>query len=497
MNRAYHYLRALLLLALLHGTAGVMAQPGLEYWFDSYSDPATVSMPTAAGTLTANVNCAKLSQGFHTVFLRIKGGDGTYSPVYSSHFIKFAASGGSKLEYWFDGDVKKRATCDINTETTDEQELLIDLTDTERFPLGIHQFNFRVAAYGGNYSPVYSSLVMRMPAGSGNSVLEYWFDDNITKKATQPINTSLGTVQKLDLDMSNLAFFPTGFHKLSMRVVAHGTQYSPVYTAYVMKLAMGQQNSQITYWLDDDYKNGRHVISGRLGQGPGNTIDFSTIYFLSGLNFSNVPAGMHRLHYRITTNGHDHGPVYEASVLVSKRYNSLRSSYISEESFWLDDASTQNRQVGAPHQSVYTASYVLDPAHVTDGQHAFHVQYKNSAEVWSEQNITYFYKDPATARLHAGFMPADADGISNVSQAEVFCCDYSEGRIIIDCLSPRLGKTGTVQVCDMSGRVVAHEVVTVSDGIHAELPIAGQAHRLLIVRLVSGDALFTQKVIVR
>ena len=498
MKKTYHNIRALLLLGLLHCVVGMRAQAGLEYWFDSYSDPTTVPMPTAGGTLTAHANCTKLSQGFHTVFFRIKAGDGTYSPVYSSQFIKFAASGGSKLEYWFDGDVKKSATCDISTETADEQELLIDLTDTERFPLGIHQLNFRVAAYGGNYSPVYSSLVMRMPGGNGNSMLEYWFDDDITKKASQPINTNLDTMQKLELDMSDPALFPMGFHKLSMRLVAHGSQYSPVYTAYVMKLAIGQQGAQLTYWLDDDYKNGRTTIPGKLGNSPYNTFDFdfSTISFMSGLNLSNASSGAHRLHFRITTNGHDDGVVYEAPILVTRRYNQQGQVEVNAEQYWYDDETNHLGGRFFP-ESLITHVYTLNPNDFADGQHAFHLQYKNTAEVWSEENITYFYKDPATARLHVGFMPDVIDGISNASQSDLFSCEYSGGRIYIDCLSPRLGKTGIVTVSDMSGRIVARQTAINSDGIHAEIAADCLAHRLLIVKLVSGGVQHTQKIVIR
>lgn len=489
MKKAYHNIRALLLLGLLHCAVGVRAQAGLEYWFDNYSNPTTVPMPVAGGTLTAHPNCTKLSQGFHTVFFRIKAGDGTYSPVYSSQFIKFAASGVLKLEYWFDGDVKKSATCDISTETTDEQELLIDLTDTERFPLGIHQLNFRVAAYGGNYSPVYSSLVMKMPGGNGNSMLEYWFDDDITKKASQPINTNLDTMQKLELDMSDPALFPMGFHKLSMRVVAHGSQYSPVYTAYVMKLHDGPR-SQITYWLDDNYQNGRHIVAAEKSDGQNR-------YFMPTLDFSGVPSGMHRLKFRITSNDFDDGVVYEYPVLVTRRYNSDQTNVnIVSDMNWVDDlAHFENN--GFTPQSVVIRNYTLDPNDYQVGQHAFHIQYKNSASVWTEQNTTYFYKDAASGRLYSGFMSSETDGIDDANQSDYFYCIYERGTVIFDCLSSKLASTGMIVVYDLKGNVIAKQRVDNANGIHAEISVQNRTRQIAIVKFFSGEVCYTKKLMMQ
>lgn len=487
MNTKNLYPRLWSLLLLLLCAVAIKAQTyTLEYWFDKYSSPKTSSF---SGTkFSKNLDVKSLKQGFHTMYMRVKASDGTYSPVTSSMFIKFAASssGESKLEYWFDNDVSNQAstTIDINSDVV--QILDLDMSDAEKFPLGVHQLNMRVAAYGGHYSPVYSALVLKLPGGTGDSVLEYWFDDDITKMATIPINIESGLIQIRDLDMTNTASFPLGFHRLNMRVAAYGSQYSPVYSSYVMHLPQGRA-MEMTYWLDDDYQN-RRVVKG-------NTLGATTVRYNTKLDFSSAPIGMHRLKYRITYNGFDDGVVYEVPVLITKKYNSMGEVTIVGENYWIDDVCPMEYTISQPN-SIVIRSYILDPSNYSVGQHAFHAQYKNSADVWSEQNVTYFYKDEA-GMLRVGKKPEVADGINDASQPEQMICYCERGTIVVDCQSPRLASTGIVQVYDMTGKMVAQQSVNNSDGIHAEINVDSYAKQILIVRVVSGELLYNKKMLVQ
>lgn len=415
MNKINLYPRLWSLLLLLLCAVAIKAQTyTLEYWFDKYSSPKTSSF---TGTkFNKTIDAKSLNQGIHTMYMRVKASDGTYSPVTSSMFIKFAASssGESKLEYWFDSDMSnlESTTIDINSDVV--QILDLDMTDTEKFPLGVHQLNMRVAAYGGHYSPVYSAYVMRLPSA---------------------------------------------------------------------------QATQIIYWLDDDYKN-RSVLKG-------NAVNATTIVFDTQLNLSNAPIGMHRLKYRVTYNGFDDGVVYEVPVLITKKYNSMGVVTVVGESHWLDEASPAEYAISNPN-SIVTRSYTLDPAHYTVGQHAFHVQYKNSSDVWSEQNVTYFYKEES-GRLRAGIYPGDdvPDGIDDAAVGEFFICASEKGLIYVDCQSSRLATTGIVQVYDMTGKMVAQQSVNNSDGIHAEINVEGYTKQILIVRLICGEVVFNKKLVVQ
>ncbi|MBR5687712.1 MAG: hypothetical protein IKX36_07120 [Prevotella sp.] len=490
MNKRHLYPRLLSLLLLLLYVAAARGQTySLEYWFDKYSSSGAKSVSMSGTSFNKKISVTSLKAGFHTIYMRVKASDGTYSPVTSSSFLKFNGSGSSKLEYWFDNDVSKRATTDVDIASEVVQILDLDLSDVEKFPLGVHQLNMRVAAYGGHYSPVYSAMVLRLPSGTGDSVLEYWFDDDITKMGTIPVNIESGLIQQLNLDMTNMVNFPLGFHRLNMRVAAYGCQYSPVYSAYVMRLPQGRA-TEIIYWLDDDYKNGRHVLTG-------NSLTATTTIFNTQLNLSTAPIGMHRFKYRVAYNGFDDGVVYEVPVLITKKYNSMGEVTVVAESRWLDEASPAEFAVSNPN-SIVTRSYTLDPASYTVGQHAFHVQYKNSADVWGEQNVTYFYKDES-GKLRAGLIPDDSDGTDGIGEADVdefFICTSERGSIFIDCQSPRLAPTGIVQVYDMTGKMVARQSVNNSDGIHAEISVEGYTKQILIVRLICGEVVFNKKLVI-
>lgn len=410
MKKKHLYPRLLSLFAGLLLAAAATAQTyELEFWYDKYSNPQTTAF---SGTkLKKSFNVKSLKQGFHTIYMRVKSSDGEYSPVTSSTFIKFAVSGESVIEYWFDKDVKNRATT--------------------------------------------------------------------------PVDVSSGVVQLIDLDLSDDVRFPLGFHQLNMRVAAYGGHYSPVYSAYVTKVPVGQA-SEITYWLDDDYEN-RRVVMGLHGLGS----YANTTWFRTSLDFSSAPVGMHRLKCRITRNGFDDGPIYETPVLITKKYNSAGEVTIVSESRWIDEASPAEISVSRP-QELYTKSYVLDPKAYTVGQHAFHVQYKNSADVWGEENITYFYKDEQ-GRLMPGLWRGEATAVEESEGTEHFVCTYSGGKIFVDCQSAKLASTGVVIVCDLTGKVIARQTVNNADGIHAELNVEGYSHRLVIVKLVSGGVNHTKK----
>ena len=193
MNKhANHLPRGVTLLLALLCYLAVQAQPGLEYWFDgNYGDKVNINSPSAAGTFKNNINVKQLSQGFHTIYIRARGltQDG-HSPITSAAFFKYDATDGTVLEYWFDNSEARRLSTPIDIETENVQALSLDLSDIDRFPLGVHRLNIRVSAHGGNYSPVYTTYVLRMPEGSGDAVLEYWLDDDLDNRCNKGGNVN-------------------------------------------------------------------------------------------------------------------------------------------------------------------------------------------------------------------------------------------------------------------------------------------------------------------
>lgn len=485
MNRTFVYHSALCLLLWLMAVVGARAQ-SLEYWFDNRVSPQPVSL--SGGMANTDIDARSLKTGLHTLHLRVKDGS-DYSPVYSTPFFKFA-QGATKIQYWFDGDVENYGTADVDAKTETVQLIDLDMRDSKKFPLGLHQLSMRIAI-GGNYSPVYNSLVMRMPAGTGNSVIEYWFDDDYTEIGTVSVSLTASGIQILDLDQFTLDNFPYGLHRLNMRVAAYGNQYSPVYSAMVMRWPNGPFN-YIAYWLDDDHdtKNLKKIKASAATDVEG--------YFETNLNFRDAAPGMHRLHYRVSRNAIDFGPVHEEPILITRKYVKTEGESVAIiKSYWADDKQGVQNSF-ANKNNVLTWGHTLDPNDYSVGQHSFRVRFQNSAEVWSEENVTYFYKDAAMSRLHEGFMPSDeTTGIEDLSQSEMVACECDNGTIYIDCLSPKLGKTGIITVCDMMGRIVAQQKTTNENGIHAAISVENFARQILIVKLVSGDMHFSRKMVIR
>lgn len=314
--------------------------------------------------------------------------------------------------------------------------------------------------------------------------LEYWFDDNFGQRASTPINTATGEAWVINLDMSDVAKFPPGIHRLNMRVV--GNDYSPIYSDWVLRLPNGGQTG-LTCWLDDDYENRQDIT--------GNSIDGRTIDIGSSLDFSSVPSGMHRLKFRVTTNGFDDGPIYEEPVMVTRLYNNQTDVTVVKESHWFDNIISIPTDIFNP-QSIVTKEYTLDPKNYPIGQHVFYVQFRNSAGVWGEPNATYFYKEES-GKLYAGRMPTELTGIEHTENADNFSCSAHDGTLFIDCQSPKLASTGVIVVCDQTGKVIARQTVNSKNGIHAEVNVKGPANRLVIVRLLSGDVNISKKIIIR
>ena len=478
--------RGVTLLMALLCLLTVQAQPGLEYWFDgNYGDKVNIYAPTTAGTYQNDINVERLSQGFHTINIRARGlrQDG-HSPVTSAAFFKYDATDNTVLEYWFDDGEAQRLSTPISIETDDVQALSLDLSDIDRFPLGVHRLNIRVCAHGGNYSPVYTTYVLRMPEGSGDdAVLEYWFDDDLATRANRPISIASDKPQAFDLDLSA---FPIGFHKLSIRIAAGSSHSSQIYTAHILRLPIAAESSRLIYWLDDDYANRRSV--------PTTSVSAFGSQIIANLTFPSASMGMHRLHWRASRGGLD-GPVEEAAVLFTKKYNSRGSVHMASQSIWLDDNEPPVSSLNTV-ESVVVKNYWLNPDDFAEGQHAFHVMYQNSADVWSSENVTYFYKDAAN-RLRAGRMIPDETGIADATTAESLVCYCRDGQVVVDCQSARLGSTGYVTVSDLTGKQIAQAEADCSEGLYAELNVGSVGRQLLIVKVVSGNLLFTRKLMAR
>lgn len=381
-----------------------------EWWFDNQQIGGSGLLGGSEQTVNLHLPTSSLTSGLHTFHFRALQSDGMYSPVYTSTFLRFAAISGAMLEYWLDDRFNYRAAVEVKDEDGVVVQTL-DLSDNDRYPVGFHTLNFRVAEQGGNYSPIYTASFMKFNPGEQAQVLEYWFDDGFeNRRETMPLADTPDGVVSMELDMKNTVKFPLGLHHLYMRVAMAGSKYSPVYSAYVMRLADGNK-SEVTFWIDDDYAH-RKVIHGNASS--------NTVVLGGQLDFSTVSPGIHRLHYRITSNGYDDGVVYEEPLLVKSLYRKDdTNATIVAKRHWVDDGESGEMSTGG--SVVFVDNLTLNPWDYTDGQHAYHVAYQNSAGVWSETNTTYFYKDPQSPNmLKIGMMTDDIDEVTAEANVPVY-----------------------------------------------------------------------------
>ncbi len=329
----------------------------LEYWFDGkYSDMKSTALSGTEANLSLDIATKGLDVGLHWLYMRTKDSDGTYSGISVSPFIKSDPSAGNKIEYWFEKDYDKRGVTDIDgSGTTISIDDMLDLSDAQKFPMGFHQFNFRVISASGAYSPISKTHVMLL--GSGEPfAMEYWLDDDQTASQTiEGTKNADGSYSILaNIDLSNAS---VGFHRFYYRVMSPTRQnMGSLNVAYIMTLGSSAP-SALEYWLDEDEENSRIVQGTKNADG-----NYSIV---ADLDLSTATLGFHRLRYRITST-------------TNQMKNNVNTAYIMVLGgdgdpvieFWLDDDMEHTRSISAEkYGNTYFFDEELDLSDVAPGLH--------------------------------------------------------------------------------------------------------------------------------
>ena len=213
----------------------------------------------------------------------------------------------TRYEYWFDDNFGGLTSGSLNGS---EAVLNTDI-ETDLLGYGVHKFSFRAKRSDGKYSAVTSSLFLKRPMAQ-SCQMEYWFDDNIDQRDIVSISNT-EEEQTFNLDLSDNAKYPMGFHKLNIRIAIAGEGQSAVYSSGVLKLSGGTA-TKLEYWVDD-YANVQ-TIDGTLAE---NGKDYK---FINDLNLGDVSPGHHRLYCRpVSENRITAGAVTSVPIIVKSRYN--------------------------------------------------------------------------------------------------------------------------------------------------------------------------------
>ena len=277
----------------------------------------------------------------------------------------------ARFDYWIDDNIGDMQTKSLSGTSAE----IIEELDLSALSMGVHKVCFRVVQSDGYQSAVSHLLFFKGIMGSGGT-LEYWFDGMYDQRVQTPFDAGNGEMQELTLDLRSNTTFPMGFHKLNLRVIMNG-KASPVYTSHVLKLMAGSPN-KLEYWIDGDIANSK-TIDGQV------SADGSVYLFTSDLDLGDVTPGYHRLFCRgVSSSRRTVTAVVSTPVIVKSKYNMdhPENLTVTDQAYWFDDEEPVVLTVAYP-KNVITQPDRLDARRLSDGQHTLHMQFGNSAGMWS------------------------------------------------------------------------------------------------------------------
>ena len=355
--------------------AGNEALSGYEYWFDDDVDGRQwVGLSGNDAVIRASIDTRGLSGGLHRFNFRLKRSDGAYSAVTTSTFLNMKAESEGRIVYWFDNNSDKSASTPI-ADTEDEQAVTLDLQDIEKFPLGFHQLNMRVATPGKSLSSVYSARVLKMASGNADQI-EYWIDGNYatTRKTVDGHVASYDDKYMIFTDPFDLSDVPAGMHRIYYRAVSQSGLSS---TAVSMTPVMvgGGEATQLEYWFDGDRKNHHGTLTGTPADGTEKAYNFE-----QDLNLGALSEGMHRMYYRaVNSNGVTASAVSMTPVMVKSMYaQDYSSPKILGYSIAVDNDMPRIREFSTP-KSIVDMEHVLNARNLSVGNHKVKAKFWNTA----------------------------------------------------------------------------------------------------------------------
>lgn len=355
--------------------AGNEALSGYEYWFDDDVDGRQwVGLSGNDAVIRASIDTRGLSGGLHRFNFRLKRSDGAYSAVTTSTFLNMKAESEGRIVYWFDNNSDKSASTPI-ADTEDEQAVTLDLQDIEKFPLGFHQLNMRVATPGKSLSSVYSARVLKMASGDADQI-EYWIDGDYehTRKTVSGHVASYDDKYMIFTDPFDLSDVPAGMHRIYYRAVSQSGLSS---TAVSMTPVMvgGGEATQLEYWFDGDRDNHKGTLTGTAADGTEKAYNFE-----QDLNLGALSEGMHRMYYRaVNSNGVTASAVSMTPVMVKSMYaQDYSSPKILGYSIAVDNDTPRIREFSTP-KSIVDMEHVLNARNLSVGNHKVKAKFWNTA----------------------------------------------------------------------------------------------------------------------
>lgn len=350
-----------------------------EYWIDSgFQNRVSGTYLGNQVNFTLSIPSHQLNFGIHQLYIRFQDADGKWSSAISSFFYKTKYENNPfkqlvEAEFWYNQDYVNKT---IQPLTSNAEIVFISSPNLAQFNQGIHQYNVRFKDATGTWSPVVTGFFYKKsPVVSINqqiNLLEFWVDNFARSQVSISQQSDITYIN--NISMSSLT---EGIHQFYFRTKDISGNWSSLASSFFYKSPINSvSNNTITkveYWINDDFAGRQQEVMPTQ----------KDIVWLSGMNVSTLPDGVHQLFIRTADkNGLWSIPIQSHFIKYSNNF--LSNNKISAFRYWIDDdiqhATHVAFQTPLKDISILTS---IDMHHSWKGSHFIHIQTIDEYGQWS------------------------------------------------------------------------------------------------------------------
>lgn len=157
--------------------------PDGEYFFDTdpgigAGTPISLSGNTEEGEYTGSVSTTGLTAGYHNLYIRARGANGSWS-LYEKKVIRINAAGGlgiPRAEYFYDTDPGPGNGTPLTLSGNTDSSTYTGGVSTTGLAAGFHQLYIRAQKADGSWGLYETRRIKVLPSGDGIAKAEYFFD---------------------------------------------------------------------------------------------------------------------------------------------------------------------------------------------------------------------------------------------------------------------------------------------------------------------------------
>lgn len=222
----------------------------VEYWIDN--DVSNTKSETVSGqtiTWEPEINLAGLQNGLHTINIRAKDSNNTWSSVTGSFFIIKPNTTTANLiswQYWFDNNIETATTTDFTSANSYDLSTSVDMSNLSS---GMHILNIRFKDDQNKWSSPISKFFyfkesnMNLP--NSMVAIQYWLDDNIENKYTENLESNQSVTITDAIDFTTLV---AGTHTIHFRFLDKSDVWSSAISNIFIKESLSIEDGLIAHY---------------------------------------------------------------------------------------------------------------------------------------------------------------------------------------------------------------------------------------------------------